>query len=56
MKYFILKIKMYIILILSVVLHEFETWTHTMRLFENRMLRGIFGPKREEIGRLEKTA
>jgi hypothetical protein len=32
---------------------------HGLRLFENRVLRRIFGPKREEVGRegkLEKTA
>jgi hypothetical protein len=30
---------------------------HRLRVFENRVLRRIFGPKRDEMmGRLEKTA
>jgi hypothetical protein len=29
---------------------------HRLRVFENRMLRRIFGPKRDEVRRLEKTA
>jgi hypothetical protein len=40
-----------------------ETWSltlreeHRLRVFENRALRGIFGPKRDGvIGGLEKTA
>jgi hypothetical protein len=43
-------------LILSVVLYECETWSltvreeHTLRVFENRVLRRIFGPKSEEDG------
>jgi hypothetical protein len=41
--------------ILPVVLHECETWSLTLReelrlrVFENRVLRGIFGPKRDEV-------
>jgi hypothetical protein len=29
---------------------------HRLGVFENRMLRGIFGPKRDEMTRMEKTA
>jgi hypothetical protein len=38
-----------------VVLYECETWylilreEHTLRVFENRVLRRIFGPKRDEV-------
>jgi hypothetical protein len=38
-----------------VVLHGFETWSltlreeHRLRVFENRVLRRIFGPKRDEV-------
>jgi hypothetical protein len=41
--------------ILPVLLYGCETWSltlrgeHRLRLFENRVLRGIFGPKREDI-------
>jgi hypothetical protein len=40
---------------LPVVLYEFETWSLTLReelrlrAFENRVLRRIFGPKRDEV-------
>jgi hypothetical protein len=40
---------------LKVVLYVCETWSvavreeHRLRVFENRVLRGIFGPKREEV-------
>jgi hypothetical protein len=43
------------------VLNGYETWSltikkeHRLRVFENRVLRRIFGPKRDEL-RLEKTA
>jgi hypothetical protein len=42
--------------ILPVVLYGCETWSltlreeHRLRVFENRVLRRIFGPKREEDG------
>jgi hypothetical protein len=42
--------------ILSVVLYGYGTWSltfreeHGLRVFENRVLRKIFGPKREEDG------
>jgi hypothetical protein len=38
-----------------VVLYGFETWSltlseeHRLRVFENRVLRRIFGPKRDEV-------
>jgi len=41
--------------ILLVVLYEFDTWSlilrekHWLRVFENRVLKRIFGPKREEV-------
>jgi hypothetical protein len=40
---------------LPVVLYGCETWSHTLReehrlrVFENRVLRRIFGPKRDEV-------
>jgi hypothetical protein len=49
------KIKIYRTIILSVVLYECETWLHTLReehslrVSENRVLRRILGPKREEV-------
>jgi hypothetical protein len=51
-----LKIKIYKTVILPVVLYGCETWSlilreeHTLRVFENGVLRRIFGPKREEDG------
>ena len=57
-----LKITIYRTIILRVVLYGCETWSLTLReelrlrLFENRVLRRIFGPKREEeIGEWRKT-
>ena len=50
-----LKIKIYRIIILPVVLYGCETWLLTLReerrvkVFENRVLRIIFGPKRGEV-------
>jgi hypothetical protein len=49
------RIKIYRTLILPVVLYGFETWSLTLteeyrlRVFENRVLRGIFGPKRDGV-------
>jgi hypothetical protein len=40
---------------LPVVLYECETWSpnikeeHRLRVFENRVLRRIFGPKKDEV-------
>jgi hypothetical protein len=51
-----LKIKIYKTVILPVVLYRCETWSlilreaHRLRVFENSVLRKIFGPKREEDG------
>jgi hypothetical protein len=50
-----LKVKIYETIILPVVLYGCETWSltlreeHRLRVFENRVLRGIFGPKRNEV-------
>jgi hypothetical protein len=55
-----LKIKIYKTVILPVVLYGCETWSlalgveHTLRVFENSVLRKIFGPKREEDGSCRK--
>jgi hypothetical protein len=51
-----LKIKIYRTVILPVVLYGYDTLSltlreeHRLRVFENRVLRRIFGPKREEDG------
>jgi hypothetical protein len=51
-----LKIKIYKTVMLLVVLYGCETWSlalgeeHRLRVFENRVLKKIFGPKREEDG------
>jgi len=57
------KIKIYRNIMLSVVLYGYETWSLTLReegrlrVFENRVLRRIFGPKGDEItGERRKTA
>jgi hypothetical protein len=50
-----LKIKIYRTLILPVVLYGCETWSLTLReerrlrVFENRVLRRIFAPERDEV-------
>ena len=50
-----IKIKIYRIIILTVVLSGCETWSlrlseeSSLRVFENRVLRKIFGPKRDEV-------
>jgi hypothetical protein len=49
------KIKIYKTIILPVVLYGCETWSlksrgeHRLRVFENRVLRRIFGSKRDEV-------
>jgi hypothetical protein len=50
-----IKIRIYKTIILPVVLYGCETWSltvreeHRLRVFENRVLRRIFGPKRDEV-------
>jgi len=50
-----LKIKIYRNIVLRVVLYGCETWSLTLReerrlrVFENRVLRRIFGPKRDDV-------
>jgi len=49
------KFKIYRTIVLPVVLYGCETWSLTLReerklrVFENRVLRRIFGPKRDEV-------
>jgi hypothetical protein len=49
------KVKIYKTIILLFVLYGCETWSltlreeHRLRVFENRVLRRIFGPKRDEV-------
>ena len=51
------KIKIHRTVILPFVLYGYETWSLTLReerrlrVFENRVLRRIFGPKRDEVTR-----
>ena len=51
----ILKIKIYRTIILPVVLYGCETWSLILReecrlrVFENRVLKRVFGPKRDEV-------
>jgi hypothetical protein len=50
------KVKIYSTIILTVVLYGCETWSlelrkdHRLRVFENRDLISIFGPKTDEAG------
>ena len=50
-----LKIKIYRTIVLPVVLYVCETWSLTLReerrlrVFENRVLRRVFGPKRDDV-------
>jgi len=45
----------YITIMLPVVLYGFETWSmtwreeHRLSVFENRVLRKVFGPKKDEV-------
>jgi hypothetical protein len=45
----------YTVIILPVVLYGCETWSlilreeHSLRVFENRVMKRIFGPKRDEV-------
>jgi len=58
-----LKIKIYRTVILPFVLYGCETWSLTLReetklrVFENMVLRRIFGPRRDEVkGGMEEIA
>ena len=48
-------VKIHRTIILPVVLYGYETWSlmfrekHRLRMYENRVLRRIIGPKREEV-------
>jgi hypothetical protein len=50
-----IKIRIYKTIILLMVLYVCKTWSltlreeHRLRVFENRVLRRIFGPKRDEV-------
>jgi hypothetical protein len=50
-----INIRIYKTIILPVVLYGWETWSltsreeHRLMVFENRVLRRIFGPKRDEV-------
>jgi hypothetical protein len=50
-----IKTKIYRTIILPFVLYGCETWSltlreeHRLRVFKNRVVRGIFGPKRDEV-------
>jgi hypothetical protein len=49
------KVKIYKTIVLPVVLYGCETWSltlreeHKLRVCENKVLSGIFGPKRDEV-------
>jgi hypothetical protein len=51
----VLKIRIYNTIILSEVLYECEAWSltlregHRLRVFEYRVLRRMFGPRRDEV-------
>ena len=55
-----MKIKIYKTIELPVVLYGCKTWSLTLReesrlrVFENRILRRIFGPKKDENGKLRR--
>jgi hypothetical protein len=50
-----IKVKIRKTIILLFVLYGYETWSvtlreqHRLKMFENRVLRRIFGPKRDEV-------
>jgi hypothetical protein len=56
------KVKIYKTIILPVDLYGCETWSltlreeHRLRVFENRVLRRIFGPMRDEVTGMEEVA
>jgi hypothetical protein len=56
-------INIYRTIILPLILYGCETWSLTLkeerrlRVFENRVLRRVFGPKRDEVtGEMKKAA
>jgi hypothetical protein len=55
--YGVWKIRIYTTIILPVLVCGCETWSltlkeeHRLKVFENRVLRRIFGPKRDEVTR-----
>ena len=55
-----LKMKIHRTMILPVVLYGCETWLltlreeHRLKVFENRLMRKVFGPKRDEVTGMEK--
>jgi hypothetical protein len=57
-----LKIKVYRNIIFPVVLYGCETWSLTLMgesrlmVFENRVLRRVFGPKRDEVTAAQREA
>ena len=57
-----LRIKIYRTIILPVVLYGCDTWSLTLReerrlrVFENRVLRKVFGPKRDKVTGMEKAS
>jgi hypothetical protein len=57
-----IKVNIYKTILLPFVLYGCETWSltlreeHRLRMFENRVLRRIFGPKRDEVMRMEEVA
>ena len=57
-----LKIKIYRTIILPMVLYGCKTWSLTLReerrlrVFENRVLRKVFGPKRDKVTGMEKAS
>ena len=52
-----INVRMYKTIILPVFLYGYETWSHThtlrqenrLKVFENKLLRRIFGPKTDEV-------
>jgi hypothetical protein len=50
-----MSVRIYETIILPLVLYGRETWSltlreeHRLRVFENRVLRRIFGPKKDEV-------
>jgi hypothetical protein len=51
------KIKIYKTIIMPIAVYGCETWSlalraeHRLRVYDNRVLRRIFGPKRDEVTR-----